>query len=260
MRLSYKLFLLLLVLLTGHLSSCKEKKDAGKVSESGANSFTYQWDGKPPVAPFGIQFNKQKRKVFNWIVKCPPLNPYRHWKGEPVPYENYDLWYKAGKEIDGLEETLLEFYREGIPLDFSHIILKALGFFGTSLSVPLLTEIIEDESEEGNAKVRTAISLLGGIGDPAAIPVLSGILEIDPSEVSEKMRMTHLIERSNAIFALGNIGDPNVIPLIEAELNIPNELLPRERIMDVLEKLKRRSEGPRSLRVALGDLGKLGGE
>jgi len=152
--------------------------------------------------------SSREQKVIRWVQSMPqsPEDAQKH--GVPY-YSSYKQWAAAGRNIGGLEETLIRLIKRD---HFRKVerwkIANALGEVGSAKSVPVLIRLLEDKSEAGKMHDMRefAIYALGQIGDARAVEPLCRIV----SAADEVKRV-----RAAAIRALRDIGDPRAIPVVE---------------------------------------------
>ncbi|MHC4546435.1 MAG: HEAT repeat domain-containing protein [Planctomycetota bacterium] len=158
--------------------------------------------------------SSREEQAITWVKRM-PQSPEDAQKWGVTAFSTIEEWVDAGRRIEGIEKTLIgilnnptdEMLDENERLDNRHIIF-AIGFVGSSNSIPVLIRIIEDKNEFIPYRIFAATAL-GGIGDPLAVEPLCRIVSCN--EESDSLR-------ANAIAGLGKIGDPNAIPVIENTL------------------------------------------
>jgi hypothetical protein len=156
----------------------------------------------------------KEEQVITWIKRM-PQSPKDAQEWGVTAFDTIEEWVDAGRKIEGIEETLIEILNNPTDeilkpnerLDKWHV-LFAIGYVGSSKSIPVLVRIMEDTNEYPWERIYAATAL-GGIGDPLAVEPLCRIVSC--GEESESLR-------TNAIGGLGMIGDPNAIPVIENAL------------------------------------------
>ena len=161
-----------------------EKHDSCNPKEEAVDGFDF-WNIKPlQIDP---DFTSKEKEVAIWLMKYPPDNKSRHWKGEPFPYDTYEEWAQAGREIKGAESILINFYEnDTFPISYA-ILLSGLGVVGSSDSVPLLIRALKDETLDA-WEIARAISSLGLIGDHAAVdPLCQIVMSTDYKYDSDRM-------------------------------------------------------------------------
>jgi len=183
--------------------------------------------------------SSREQKVVRWVQSMPqaPEDAQKHG----VPYYSTDeQWAAAGRNIGGLEETLIRLIKRD---HFRKVerweIAYALGVVGSVKSVSVLIALLRDKSETDNLHdVRKyAIHALAEIGDARAVAPLSRI-------VSDEGEAEHV--RLIAIQALSDIGDPRAIPVVErvVDANIftgPYSSTYQQAIEGYLEELRRKA-------------------
>jgi hypothetical protein len=157
----------------------------------------------------------KEEQVITWIKRMPQSHmTAKEWG--VIPYSTIEEWVDAGHRIEGIEKTLIEILNNPTDemldlnerLDKWHV-LFAIGYVGSSKSIPVLVRIMEDKNEYTWERIYAATAL-GGIGNPLAVEPLCRIVSC--GEESDSLR-------TNAIGGLGMIGDPNAIPVIENALH-----------------------------------------
>lgn len=177
-----------------------------------------------------------EEQVITWLKRM-PQSPTDAQKWEVVAYSTSQEWLDAGRRIEGIEKILIglldhppnEFSDPTEMLDKADVVY-ALGFVGSSNSVPVLIEVLEDKKEFIWARVHAATAL-GSIGDPLAEEPLCRIVSC--GEESDTLRI-------NAIGGLWMIGDSNAVPVIENALK--NQKFSdsyKKSALKMLEELKR---------------------
>ncbi len=152
----------------------------------------------------------EERVVMTWLLRFPPDNPARHWKGEPVPFSSYAEWAAAGKQIQGAEETILRlFTSEKIPMS-DYVVLAALVEVGTDKSIETVVRwLTENAWTVGNSQAKNCAILF--FREHHNDAVIECLLEIVGSR--ESVEDPGLV--AGAVGTLAQIGDERAIPAIE---------------------------------------------
>jgi HEAT repeat protein len=156
----------------------------------------------------------REEQAITWVKRM-PQSPEDAQKWGVTAFSTIEEWVDDGRRIEGIEKTLIGILKNPTDeildpkerLDNRHIIF-AIGFIGSSNSIPVLIRIMEDKNEYITDRIFAATAL-GGIGDPLAVEPLCRIVSC--GEESDSLR-------ANAIAGLGMIGDPNAVPVIENAL------------------------------------------
>lgn len=180
--------------------------------------------------------DSKEEEVIQWLKKMPQSHADAE-KWGVVAYPSEEEWADAGHKIEGIEDILIallenptdEMLDPNERLDTLHV-AYALGYVGSSKSVPILSKVLEDKSKFMWVRVNAATAL-GGIGDPRAIEPLCRIVSC--GEEYDTLRIS-------AIAGLWMIGDPNAVPVIENALkNQQFSASYRKAALKMLEELKR---------------------
>lgn len=182
----------------------------------------------------------KRKEVIYWLKSWPTSSRFKgdnhtswypSWKEKDDYhtswYPSWEEWEEAWHKIEGIEQTLIGFLENDIDITEVHgdRICRALGYFGSDDSVPVLMDVLADgKRDEATRKV--AAEALGRIGNPAAVELLCQIVHTE----------SDLLLKDFAITALGTFGDPNAIPVIEEELR--NLQFKQSVFEEILKELK----------------------
>lgn len=174
----------------------------------------------------------KEKYVAEWLLRWSADSTTPHPRGLP-PFRSQKKWINAGQQIEGIEENLLSLYQKNTVSNI--VIFRALYYFGSSQSMPVLIAAMEDKERKTSERMQ-AIHALGQIGGPETIDALCGL-------IATVERKHNYLLKHGAIDALASIGDPNVIPLIEKELETTPDRFYRESLRNSLKKLKQKQGG-----------------
>ncbi len=132
--------------------------------------------------------------VISWILRWNPGDMNQHHRNLP-PYASRGKWIKAGRDIPGVEETLIGLYEKRNERVKLATVLEAMGQLGSNQSLPVLSKVIfEGNGLDSEERVK-ALYAIGDIGTDEAFALLKKIVSAEILDDSDFESMLKTIAK-----------------------------------------------------------------
>jgi hypothetical protein len=157
-----------------------------------------------------------EQNVLAWLNEAPFDDPAKLQSNANFSYED---WFKRGRAIDHVEETLSGFVE--VPVSQAPDLMKAhvayaLGWVGTKGKKQTIQSLLYALTSKDNRVRMEAAAALGRVGDNSVL---------DPLKKLADDRTENVNVRGNAYIALGNLGIPSAEKVIQRGMRGPDPFI-----------------------------------